>query len=57
MWVTKVLFEALVPDVSVTLIFWTPNYIKVKKNLIKDRIFFVVLQINIKETIKTVYHD
>lgn len=57
MWVTKVLCVALVPDVSVTLIFWTPNYIKVKKNLIKDRIFFVVLQINIKETIKTVYHD
>ena len=57
MWVTKVLCVALVPDVSVRLIFWTPNYIKVKKNLIKDRIFFVVLQINIKETIKTVYHD
>ncbi len=57
MWVTKVLCVVLVPDVSVTLIFWTPNYIKVKKNLIKDRIFFVVLQINIKETIKTVYHD
>lgn len=57
MWVTKVLCVALVPNVSVTLIFWTPNYIKVKKNLIKDRIFFVVLQINIKETIKTVYHD
>ena len=57
MWVTKVLCVAFVPDVSVTLIFWTPNYIKVKKNLIKDRIFFVVLQINIKETIKTVYHD
>lgn len=31
MWVTKVLCVALVPVVSVTLIFWTPNYIKVKK--------------------------